>query len=262
MHKNNIIDDLSERWDRSCLSKGDTFLLHANIRRLLLEFKNKKIEINIDLIIDSFVNVVGDNGTILIPFFNFDFTKTNYFSIENTVSKMGILSERFRTKYSKYRTCHPVYSFGVYGKKKNYFSNIDNYSAYGESSPFGILKNLNGKIAILDLEDQNSMTFYHHIEEINNAHWRYFKKFKGVCENKNGIKENKEYSIFVRKIELKVQTNVNPAGELLWKNGLYEGSKPFTGTGLRVIEMKPMCAFISEIIKKNEANGILYKIES
>ena len=83
MHKNKIIDDLSERWDRSGLSRGDIFLLHANIRRLLLEFKKKKLEINIDLIIDSFVNVVGDNGTILMPFFNFDFTKTNYFSIKN-----------------------------------------------------------------------------------------------------------------------------------------------------------------------------------
>jgi len=54
---------------------------------------------------------------------------------------------------------------------------------------------------------------------------------------------------------------VNPAGELLWKNGLYKGSKPFIGTGLRVVEMNPMCSFISELIKKNEANGVLYKIE-
>ena len=101
--------------------KGRYFFIARQYKKALLEFKKKKIEINIDLIIDSFVNVVGDNGTILIPFFNFDFTKTNYFSIENTVSKMGILSERFRTKYSKYRTCHPVYSFGVYGKKKKLF---------------------------------------------------------------------------------------------------------------------------------------------
>jgi aminoglycoside 3-N-acetyltransferase len=262
MLKNKIIDDLSVRWQKSGLKNGDTFLLHSNIKRLLLEFKRKKIDINTDLIIDSFLNVIGSTGTIIVPLFNFDFIKTNYFSNNNTVSQMGILTECFRVKYSNYRTSHPVYSFGVYGEKQQLFSEIDNYSAYSEESPFGILKNLNAKIAILDLEDQNSMTFYHHIEEVNNVSWRYFKKFKGICENKNGKRINKEYSIYVRKIELNIQTNVNPAGDLLWKNNIYHGCKPFIGTGLRVIEMKPMFQFITNIIKKNEAKGILYKIES
>ncbi len=262
MSKIKIVEDLSKRWENSGLSLGDSFLLHSNIRRLLLEFKKKKLDINADLIIDSFLNVVGKNGTILIPFFNFDFPKTNYFSLENTASQMGALSERFRVKYSQLRTGHPVYSFGVYGEKKEYFENIDNYSAYSEDSPFGVLKNLDGKIAILDLEDQNSMTFYHHIEELNNVNWRYFKKFKGVYVDKNGVKQEKEYSIFVRKIELKIQTHVNPAGELLWKNKLYSGSEPFSGTGLRVIKMKPMFNFISDLIKKDKALGVLYKIEN
>ena len=42
MYKNQIIDDLSERWEKSGLSRGDNFLLHSNIRRLVSEFKKKK----------------------------------------------------------------------------------------------------------------------------------------------------------------------------------------------------------------------------
>jgi aminoglycoside 3-N-acetyltransferase len=259
MYKNQIIDDLSERWERSGLSKGDNFLLHSNIKRLILEFKKKNIIININIIIDSFLNLIGNNGTILIPFFNFDFIKKNFFSIKTTTSHMGALTEQFRKKYSACRTGHPVYSFGVLGKRKNYFENIDNFSAYGEESPFGVLKRLNGKIAILDLEDQNSMTFYHHIEEINNVHWRYAKSFKGLYVDNNDVEKIKEYSIFVRNLELNVETDVNPAGALLWKQGLYKGSKPFEGTGLRVIESRAMCDFITEIIKKNKAKGVLYK---
>jgi aminoglycoside 3-N-acetyltransferase len=262
MLKNKIIDELSSRWEKSGLKTGDIFLLHSNIKRLLFEFKRKKIEINTELIIDSFLNVIGNTGTIIVPLFNFDFIRTNYFSNNKTVSQMGILTECFRVKYCKYRTSHPIYSFGVYGEKQQLFSEIDNYSAYSEESPFGILKNLNAKIAVLDLEDQDSMTFYHHIEEVNNVPWRYFKKFKGVCENKDGKKINKECSIYVRKIELNIQTCVNPAGKLLWKNNLYRGCKPFVDTGLRVIEMKPMFNFITNIIKNNEAKGILYKIKN
>ena len=93
---------------------------------------------------------------------------------------MGLLSEFFRKNFSTIRTGHPVYSFGAYGKKANFFKNINNFSAYSADSPFGILRKLDGKIAILDLDDQNSMTFYHHIEEQNNAHWRFLKKFSAA----------------------------------------------------------------------------------
>ena len=54
------------------------------------------------------------------------------------------------------------------------FKNIDNISAYSRSSPFGLIHKLNGKIGILDLEEQTSMTFYHYIEEQEQVSYRYF----------------------------------------------------------------------------------------
>ena len=30
------------------------------------------------------------------------------------------------------------------------------------------------------------------LEELNNVNWRYFKKFKGVYVDKNGVKQEKE----------------------------------------------------------------------
>ena len=260
MNSIDILNHLTERWEKSGLKRGDTFLLHSNMKRLLLEFKKKNLKIDLDLIIKSFLNVIGDEGTIIFPFFNFDFVNKNSFCINTSPSRMGALSEYFRKNFSVLRTGHPVYSFGVLGKKKNLFENVDNFSAYSEDSPFGILKNINGKIAILDLDDQSSMTFYHHIEESNNVDWRYFKKFKGTYINKKNKVENKEYAIFVRKIKKNIITFVNPAGELLWKEGLYVGSRPFLNTGLRVIECKQMFDFITNIIQSGKAENILYKI--
>ena len=43
---------------------------------------------------------------------------------------------------------------------------MNNISAYYEESPFAFLARVEGKIASLDLEDQGSMTFYHHVEEM------------------------------------------------------------------------------------------------
>ena len=41
MNSNDILSNLTERWEKSGLKKGDTFLLQSNSKRLLLEFKKK-----------------------------------------------------------------------------------------------------------------------------------------------------------------------------------------------------------------------------
>ena len=40
------------------------------------------------------------------------------------------------------------------------------------------------------------------------------------------IKSKQKYSIFVRDLDKGIITCVNPAGELLWSQGLYQGSRP------------------------------------
>ncbi len=254
-----MLNRLSDRWSSSGIERGDTILLHSDIRRLLYDFKSNGIKLDLKLIIDSFLNCIGKKGTLIIPLFNFGFTKGETFDINSTPSKMGVLTEFFRKNYNIIRTGHPIYSFGVVGSKNNKFLDLDNYSGYGEDSPFGVLKDVKGKIAILDLDDQHSMTFYHYIEEINNVKYRYFKKFSGNYIDKNQQKIKKTYSLFVRKIDQGVKTFVNPAGELLWKEGLYKGDKPRVNTGLRTIKSNELFEFISDIIKSGRAENILYK---
>ena len=72
---------------------------------------------------------------------------------------------------------------------------INNFSAYGEDSLFDILRKLNGKIGVLDISEENSMTFYHHIEEMNNVNWRYHKIFKGIYEEIDGKISEKIFNI-------------------------------------------------------------------
>ena len=257
---NLVVNELSEKWQKSGINKGDVILLHSNIRRLLLDFKSRGIKLDINLIIESFLDSVGPGGTLLLPLFNFSFTKGETFNINSTPSKMGVLTEYFRKNFNIIRTGHPIYSFAAYGKKTNYFLDLDNYSGHSEESPFGILKKLNGKIAILDLDDQHSMTFYHHVEEINRVSYRYFKKFSGNYIDRKQVQKNKTYALYVRKLEMGVKTHVNPAGELLWKEGLYKGDRPLNKSGLRTIESRKLFNFVSKIIKSGKAKNILYKV--
>lgn len=258
--KSSFKNDLSLRWEKSGVKNGDTILLHLDASRLLREFKSRKIKIDLKVIIDSFLDLLGKNGTLIMPFFNFDFAKGIAFDINKTKSKMGILTEYFKNNYDVIRTGHPIYSFGVFGFYKFKFKDINNFSGYGEDSPFGILRELCGKIAVLDLDDQHSMTFYHHIEELNKVEWRYHKIFEGNYTDIKGKKSIRKYSLFVRKINEGIQTHVNPAGELMWKEGLYIGDLPRIGSGLRTINAQEMFNFITNIIKKNTAKNILYRV--
>lgn len=257
-YKKKVVNDLAERWGNSGIENGDILLLHSNAKRLIMEFKRKKINLEISDIIDSFLRILGKNGTLIMPLFNFkDFIRNNFFSIKKTVSGTGLISEKFRTKYNVLRTKHPIYSFAVYGKEKIKFKK-DNFSAFGKDSPLNTLTELNGKIAILDLSENNSMTYYHYIEEMHNINWRYHKIFSGTYEDEKGFVKKKEYSVFVRDLKNRIITNVNPVGEILWEKKIYNGSRPFSNTGLRVAKAREIYDLVSEIINKNQAKGILY----
>ena len=102
------------------------------------------------------------------------------------------------------------------------------------------------------------MTFYHHIEELNNVEWRYHKIFEGIYKDLEKKKSKKKYSIFVRNLDKRIITHVYPAGELLWSEGLYQGSRPNAGSGLRVVNANQMFEFISKLIIQKKAFRILY----
>jgi aminoglycoside 3-N-acetyltransferase len=253
--------ELAVKWKTCGIDFGDMILIHSNISRTLKEARRHGHELTPDTIVNSFLEAVGPTGTVLFPLFNFDFCSGKPFDIRSTPSKMGALTEFARLRPNAVRTGHPVYSFAVIGCQANRFKSMDNYSAYSEDSPFGVLKREGGKIAVLDLEDQASMTFYHHVEEIKGVPYRYYKDFTASYTDESGTTSDRTYQLYVRNIAHGVLTDVNAAGELMWNQGLYKGDRPNTGTGLRTVRALEMFEFVASIIDSGRAKGLLYSIE-
>lgn len=256
-----IQEMLAKEWLKAGVQRGDVLLIHSNIKRTLIHFKKKGMEITTNDILESFLKAVGPSGTLLLPLFNFDFTKGVPFDIRNTPSQMGALTEAGRLHPLAVRTGHPIYSFAAIGYNAKLFKYINNFSGYGHDSPFALLREMDGKIAVLNLPDQNSMTFYHHVEEMHNVSYRYHKTFAGQYTDASSNTEFRTYGLFVRNIEEGVLTYVNPAGELMWEKGLYSGCRPDEGAGLRIISAQKMYDFVSDIIVTCKAKGLLYRIE-
>ncbi len=256
-----LIDMLVDDWLNSGVNPGDVLLLHSSLRRTIHRYSEKGYEITPNIILESFLEALGAEGTLILPLFNFDFTKGVPFDIRKTPSQMGALTEAGRVYPNAIRTGHPIYSFSIIGKQASKFKGIDNFSGYGAESPFMLLRELGGKIAVLDLADQNSMTFYHHIEEMNEVDYRYHKTFTGEYTDWDGNTTDRTYGLFVRDLNRGVLTHVNPMGKLLWDHGLYKGFQPKENTGLRVISARDMFKFVSNYIKAGQAKGLLYILQ-
>lgn len=256
-----IVTRLAKDWLGAGVEKGDMLLVHSSTARTLRRIKKMGGDPDPSLIIESLLNALGIDGTLIFPLFNFDFTKGIPFDIRNSPSQMGIMTEAGRQWPGAIRTGHPIYSFAVIGRYAYLFEDIKNYSGYGEDSPFGILHRNKGKIAVLDLPDQHSMTFYHYIEESLDVSYRYHKEFTGKYIDSDGTESTRKFGLFVRDIEKGVNTHVNPMGELLWEKNIYKGFRPKDGCGLRTVQCQQIFSEVASVLQEDKAEGLLYAIK-
>lgn len=260
MHEG-IVAALAADWRSAGVEEGDTLLVHSSLSRTLRKVVKMGGGADPSIVVRSFLHALGSEGTLIAPLFNFEFTQGVPFDIRESKSAMGSFTEAVRKWPGAVRTGHPIYSFAAVGKNANQFMGVENFSGYGADSPFAIIHKLGGKIGVIDLPDQHSMTFYHYVEEANSAPYRYHKTFTGDYTEADGSTTKKTFGLFVRDIEKGVLTKVDPMGEILWEKGLYSGFRPGAGCGLRVIKAAPMFVEVSKVINTGSAKGILYDVQ-
>jgi aminoglycoside 3-N-acetyltransferase len=260
MAADRIVSELRDDWRAAGILDGETVLVHSSLKRTVARFARLGTKLTPEAVLESFIEAVGREGTLLFPLFNFDFCKGEPFDIRRTPSQMGALTEAARQHPQAVRTGHPVYSFAVIGKHSPLFREVCNVSAYGPESPFQTLRALGGKIGVLNLPGQHSMTIYHHVEELHEVPYRFAKWFEGDYTGWDGSTSRRRFSIFVRDLERGVLTHVEPTDDLLWEKGLYLGCRYDEGHGFRAILANDVFREASRIIESGQARGMLYQL--
>ena len=74
---------LIEDWRSGGIDAGDVVLVHSNLRRLYRRYLKYGIRLSPEQILQSLIEAVGSAGTLLLPLYNFDFTKGSVFDISN-----------------------------------------------------------------------------------------------------------------------------------------------------------------------------------
>ena len=167
---------LIEEFHSLGLRKGDILLIHNSFKSF------GRVEGGPQTVIDALLEVLGKDGTLIMPTFNFDWSDQSpngIFDLENTPSKMGILTEIVRKMPGAKRTLHPFYSFAIYGNLAEELSKTDNHDSFGSESIFAQICKLDAKIMIIGLTYNQSMTFFHYVEQQEGVDYRYMKAFSG-----------------------------------------------------------------------------------
>ena len=175
------------------IKDGETIMLHSSLSKIGF------VENGANTVIDAFTEVIGKDGTLVMPAFpsigfNFDYLKTNpVFNIKDTPSKMGNITEVFRKKEYVLRSLHPTDSVCAIGKQAEYLvkDHFNQLTPYNSNSPFYKLTQLNSKIILIGV-DLNSLTNFHTPEDaITNFEFPVYHKtqFNSLVIDENGIKK-------------------------------------------------------------------------
>lgn len=194
------------------IQKGDILLVSSDVTQLILKLCGGIENFNRNIakkycndIIDTLQNLIGEEGTLLFPTYNWGWCKGKPFIYEKTLGETGALGNTALNRADFKRTKHPIYSFAVWGKDKDILVSLDNTDSFGKNSPFAYLHHNNAKNLFINVVE--FYTFSHYVEESVGVYYRFVKEFKSVYEI-NSFQEERIYSMYVRDLDINVQNNI------------------------------------------------------
>jgi aminoglycoside 3-N-acetyltransferase len=169
--------DIVEAFKLCGVRRGDVLMLHSDAI-VLAQLPPMTVEQRFDVLFDALDEVLGPNGTLVLPTFTYSFTKGEPFDPATTPSTVGLLTEAFRTRPGVRRSRDPIFSMAARGRLADRFAEAATDDCFGPGSAFALLAQHDAWLAALGCSFRP--TFVHYVEQLAGVDYRYFKTFSGV----------------------------------------------------------------------------------
>ncbi len=161
------LDTLIEQLRICGLGAGDSVLVHSSLSRIGF------VEGGPKTLVDGLLAVIGTSGNLLMPSspnpgYQLDYIRNlTQFDVQNDPSKMGAITEYFRTLPGVMRSESPTEPVCCFGPKADWFTNghLGETTPYTKNSPFARLAEANGKILYIGVTLDNAGTSLHVLED-------------------------------------------------------------------------------------------------
>ncbi|HYE86938.1 MAG TPA: DUF4910 domain-containing protein [Vicinamibacterales bacterium] len=131
------------------------------------------------LVIDTFLEALGDAGTLIVPTYTYSIGRGEVYEVETTPSGIGEFGDLFRRRPGVIRSRDPMLSSAGVGPRAAEILRDLSRSCYGPGSTYDRLHAANARICTLGLA-HHWATYRHYIEEAAAVPFRFHKCFYGV----------------------------------------------------------------------------------
>jgi aminoglycoside 3-N-acetyltransferase len=217
------LDDIIEALEGVGVRRGDGLLVHS-----ALQYFGRPAG-GIGVYLSALQAVLGSEGTIAVPTFNFSFADGEDYDPATAPSVgMGTLSELVRQHPDALRTSHPMQSFAVMGKWASELAACDTPSAFDDGSAVDRMMKLDFKLLLLGADIQAS-AILHYSEQRAGVPYRYWKDFSGRIK-RGEVWEKATYRMFVRDMEIDARLEIYAIQDAMEKKGQWASHKLNYGT--------------------------------
>lgn len=200
------------------IQPGDNLLVHSAIQFL------GRPEDGLETYLKALQAVIGPQGTLAVPTFNFGFARGEPFDRQGTPAReVGVFSEYVRQKPEARRTSHPMQSLALIGPLADELASLDTPCAFDPGSAFEKLLELDFKLLLLGA-DIHAVSMIHYSEQRACVPYRYWKEFEGQVRTDKGW-EVHTYRMFARDLELNPRIDLQPVQALLQERGQWQAAR-------------------------------------
>lgn len=170
-----------------------------------------------------FHSVKDSGGNLLIPSYSYSYTKNEVYSVKDSESSLGQMSDYLRKNNPELRTSDAIFSYLAFSNlvSKSFFSPV-NYESFGPSSLIAEVFNSNGYLISVGNRLHYS-TEIHLLEKLLNVEYRLNKNFPGKILTLENEIHDQVITYFCRDLDFANKYNAIVSFERLFKDMTDDG---------------------------------------
>lgn len=216
---------VSEALNAVGLKAGDIVFCHSNIGYFGIPDGLPTKEGACQLLLQAFREVIGRNGTLVVPTFTYSFPNGEVFDLELSPSRCGVFSEMIRQLPESFRSWDPIFSVAAIGASAQSLTENVPEECFGPGSFWDRFYRYGGKVCNLNFDAAS--TFIHYVEKALSVPYRQDRVFPGTFMQGSVQRQGKAI-FFSRDLE---DQNAFPAFELFHKAAIEKGVAHMASVG-------------------------------
>lgn len=241
------------------IHKGDIVYVVSDVLELAKQAREHGDRFDRDAFLNSLQEKVGEEGTLLVPTFNWDFCKGIPFDYYRTPCRTGALGTAALKRDDFIRTKHPIYSFAVWGKDQKELFAQDAPNSFGKNSIFDYMYRKDAKALVIGLDAMDGLSFMHHVEQMEGVPFRFEKSFAADYTDWNHETSRKEYTMYVRDLDMDAKENTKHFSQILEDLNISR-TRVLNGIPFRTVLLRPVYELEAMDIRLNDSRNLyIYK---